>query len=237
VDCSPPATRFPGRTAQRVAGFVLGAAALLMLIAISHHPVAPRRRGLEALQGVVSVGPADRIVHGLLVLIIFAMIFSFTVYTLGRVRLSICALAWVAFFAGDMCVIGAALTDGFFVPAFAESYLAGAPIDAAPGLAILKAAAVAIQVLTKFGFLALSAATFFWSIDLFLDRGPATQRNRARPGFPSRLIGLLGLIASIAIVALLIFGGTVNVHSLLIIVALQALWYLAIAWRMITGKS
>lgn len=195
-----------------------------MLVAISHHPVAPRRRGLEALQAVVGVGPADRIIHGLLVLIIFAMIFSFTVYTLTRVRLSICALAWVAFFAGDMCVVGAALTDGFFVPAFAESYHASTPIDAAPGLTILKAAAVAIQVLTKFGFLALSAATLFWSIDLFLDRGQ------------NRIIGLLGLIASLAVVALLIFGGTVNVHSLLVIVALQALWYLAIAWRMIKAE-
>jgi hypothetical protein len=223
VDQSPSSTRFPGRTAERVAGFVLGISSLLMLIAISHHPVAPRRHGLEALQGVVGVGPADRIVHGLLVLIIFAMIFSFTVYTLTRIRLSTCALAWVAFFAGDMCVVGAALTDGFFVPAFAESYLAGAPIDAAPGLAILKAAAVVIQVLTKFGFLALCAATLFWSIDLFLDRGR------------DRIIGLLGLIATLAVLAVLIFGGTVNVHSLLIIVALQALWYLAIAWRMISG--
>lgn len=194
-----------------------------MLVAISHHPVAPRRRGLEALQAVVEVGLTDRIVHGLLVLIIFAMIFSFTVYTLTRVRLSICALAWVAFFAGDMCVIGAALTDGFFVPAFAESYLAGAPIDAAPGLTVLKAAAVAIQVLTKFGFLSLSASTLLWSIDLFLDRGQ------------SRIIGLLGFAVSLAVVALLIFGGTVNVHSLLIIVALQALWYLTLAWRMIVA--
>jgi hypothetical protein len=144
VDQSPPLTRFPGRVAERVAGFVLGAGALLMLLAISHHPVAPRHRGLEGLQAVVGLGLADRIVHGTLVLIIFAMIFSFTVYTLRRVRLSICALAWVAFFAGSMCVVGAALTDGFFVPAFAESYLASAPIDAAPGLATLRAAAVAI---------------------------------------------------------------------------------------------
>jgi hypothetical protein len=225
VDQSSPSTRFPGRTAERVAGFILGASALLMLFAISHHPVAPRRRGLEALQAVVGLGAADRMVHGFLVLIIFVMIFSFTVYTLSRVRLSLCALAWVAFFAGDMCVISAALTDGFFVPAFAESYLASAPIDAAPGLTILRAAAVVIQVLTKFGFLALSGATLFWSIDLFLDRGQ------------SRLIGLLGLIASLVIIALIIFGGTVDVHSLLIIVALQALWYLAIAWRMITGPT
>ena len=148
-------------------------------------------------------------------------------------RLSICAVAWVAFFAGDMCLVGAALTDGFFVPAFAESYLRSAPIDPAPGLAILNAAAVAIQVLTKFGFLALNAATLFWSIDLFFDRGPVTQRNRARPGFQNRIIGLLGVVASLAIALLLIFGGTVNVHSLLIIVTLQALWYLAIAGRMI----
>jgi hypothetical protein len=192
-----------------------------MLVAISHHPVAPRRRGLEALQAIVDLGTTDRIVHGFLIAIILGLIFSFTVYALGRVRLSVCAVAWVAFFAGSMGVIGAGLIDGFFVPAFAESYLASAPTDAAPAVVILKAAAVAIQVLTRFGFLALTAATFLWSIDLLLDRGP------------SRIIGLLGVISSLATVAVLMFGGTVNVHSLLTIVALQAIWYLAIAWQMI----
>ena len=48
------------------------------------------------------------------------MIFSFTVYTLNRVRLPLGVTAWVAFFAGNMSVIGAALTDGFFVPGFAD---------------------------------------------------------------------------------------------------------------------
>jgi hypothetical protein len=207
----PSAPRVSGL--NRFAGFLLAACMLVMLIAISHHPVAPRRRGLEAFEAIVQVGPADRLVHGLLVLILFAMMFSFTVYTLGRSRLHLRALAWVAFFAGNMCVIGAALTDGFFVPAFAERYLRTVPIDTAPGLAI--------QVLTKFGFLALNAATLFWSIDLLLERGQA------------RVIGLLGVIASVAGTAVLLFGGTINVHSLLLIVGLQALWYLAIAWQMI----
>ena len=150
------------------------------------------------------------------------MMFSFTVYNLGRSRLHLCALAWVAFFAGSMSVIGATLTDGFFVPAFAERYLRTVPIDAAPGLAVLSAAFVAIQVLTKFGFLALNAATLFWSIDLLLERGQA------------RILGLLGIIGSVAGTALLLFGGTINVHSLLLIVGLQALWYFAIAWRMVS---
>jgi hypothetical protein len=196
---------------------------LVMLIAISHHPVAPRRRGLEALAAIVALGPTDRIVHGLLVLIVFAMIFSFTVYTLGRVRLPLCITAWVAFFAGNMSVIGAALFDGFFVPGFAESYLRNAPADAAPGLAILNAAAVAIQVLTRFGFLAISFAVLLWSIDLVFDRGQA------------RLLGVLGIIATVAVVAILFLGGTINVHSLMVILGLQALWYLAIAYRMISA--
>lgn len=162
-------------------------------------------------------------VHGLLVLIIFAMIFTFTVYTLGRARLPLGVTAWVAFFAGNMSVIGAALTDGFFVPGFAESYLRNAPVDAAPGLAILNATAVAIQILTRFGFLAISAAVLLWSVDLILERGQ------------DRLIGALGVIASVAVVAMLFFGGTINVHSLMAIVGLQALWYLAIAYRMISA--
>ena len=167
----------------------------------------------------------DRAVHGALIAIIFATVFSFTAHTLSRSRLSLSVLAWVAFFAGSMCVIGAALTDGFFVPAYAERYLRAFPTDAAPGLAVLSASSVVIQILTKFGFAALSAAIFFWSIDLIFERGPG------------RIVGLVGVIASIAIAALITFGGTVNVHSLLIIVALQALWYLAIAYQMAFPRS
>ncbi|MFL6590915.1 MAG: hypothetical protein ACJ8M4_12175 [Chthoniobacterales bacterium] len=213
------------RFSQRLAGFVLGAAALLAMVAISHHPVARARRGPEMFEAINQLASTDRAVHGALIVIMFAMIFSFTVYTLTRPRLSICVLAWVAFFAGSMCVIGAALTDGFFVPTFAEHYPHTAPTDTGPALAILNASAVVIQVLTKFGFLALSAGTLFWSIDLVLDRGP------------SRLIGLLGLLASLAVAALLIFAGALNPHSLLIIVALQALWYLAISYWMIASVS
>ena len=213
----------PSSSAQiktRLAGLILAACTLLMLLAISHHPVAPARRGIQALEAITQVGAADRLVHATLIVIIFAMIFSFTVYTLSRTRLHICALAWVAFFAGSMSVIVAALTDGFFVPAFAERYLRMMPIDAAPGLAILNAASVAIQILTKFGFLALSTATLFWSIDLLLERGRA------------RVIGLLGAVVAIAVAAMLLFGGTISVHSLLLIVGLQALWYLAISYQM-----
>jgi len=192
-----------------------------MLMAISHHPVAQRRHGLETLQAMVQLGPMDRLVHGSLIAIIFAMIFSFTVYTLGRSRLYLCVAAWVAFFAGSMGVTGAMLTDGFFVPGFAEHYVRTMPIDATPGLAILNAAAVAIQILTKFGFVALNVATLLWSSDLLLERGQA------------RIVGAIGVIASLAGMCLVIFGGTINVHSLLVIVGIQALWYLAIAWRMI----
>jgi hypothetical protein len=192
-----------------------------MLVAVSRHPVAAARRGLEALQAVADVGTADRIVHGALIAIIFAMVFSFTVYTLERSRLYLGATAWVAFFAGNLCVIGAALTDGFFVPAFAERYLRSVPLDATPGLTVLNAASVAIQVLTKFGFLAISLATLCWSIDLLLE------------GRGNRGIALLGFAAPIVVAALLFFGGNVNVHSLLIIIGLQATWYFAISYRMI----
>lgn len=194
-----------------------------MLIAVSHHPVAASHRGLEALASIAQVGTADRIVHGTLIGVIFVMIFAFTVYSLGRSRLHLSALAWIAFFAGSMCIIGAALTDGFFVPTFAEHYQRTAPADLAPGLTVLSAAAVVIQVLTKFGFLAVSLATLTWSIDLVLDTGT------------DRVIGLLGLVAAVAVAALLSLGGNVNVHSLLIIVGLQAIWYLAISYRLISA--
>jgi magnesium-transporting ATPase (P-type) len=213
-----PSSSAPVKT--RFAGIVLAACTISMIVAISHHPVAPARRGLQALEAITQLGAADRAVHATLIVIIFAMLFSFTVYTLSRSRLQISVVAWVAFFAGSMSVIVAALTDGFFVPAFAERYLHSAPLDAAPGLVIINAAAVVIQVATRFGFLSLTAATLLWSIDLLFDRSRA------------RLIGLLGIIVAMAVTAMLLFAGTINVHSLLLIVGLQAVWYLAISYQM-----
>ena len=213
------AYRSPTALASRVAAFILAACSLATIVAISHHPVVRARRGAQVIEGIVAVGPADRAVHGTLLVIVLAMVFALGIYTLQRRRLHLCAAAWMAFCFGSAGLVAAVLIDGFFVPGFAQRYIGVSPDALAPALTVLNAAAAAIQVLTAFGFVAMGGGTLLWSVDLLLDRGFA------------RVIGLLGIASAIAVICLIAFGGTLNPHSLIIIVSIQALWYLAIAWQ------
>jgi hypothetical protein len=207
--------------ASRIAGFVLAACSLMTIVAISHHPVVRARRGAEVIEGIVAVGAADRVVHGTLFVIVLAIVFALSVYTLQRSRLYVCITAWVAFCCGGGALVTAALIDGFFVPAFAQRFIGAAPDALTAALTVLSASAVAIQVLTAFGLIIMNAGTLLWSVDLLLDGGV------------SRVLGLVGSVSAIAVIGLIIFGGTLNPHSLTIIVSVQALCYLALAWRMV----
>ena len=213
------AYRSPTALASRVAAFILAACSLATIVAISHHPVVRVRRGAQVIEGIVAVGAADRAVHGTLLVIVLAMVIALGIYTLQRRRLHLCAAAWMGFCCGSAGLVAAVLIDGFFVPGFAQRYIGASPDALAPALTVLNAAAVAIQVLSAFGFIAMGGGTLLWSIDLLLDRGFA------------RVVGLLGIASGTAVICLIAFGGTLNPHSLTIIVAIQALWYLAIAWR------
>jgi hypothetical protein len=213
------ANRSSTALASRVAGIVLAACSLVAIAAISHHPVVRARRGPQVIEGIVAVGTTDRAVHGTLLVIVLAMVLALGVYTLQRWRLHVCISAWMAFCCGSGALVGAVLIDGFFVPGFAQRYI-GVPPDAlAPALTVLNASAVAIQVLTAFGLIAMSGGTLLWSLDLLLERGFAL------------VVGLLGIVSAIAVIGLIALGGTLNPHSLTIIVSIQALWYLAIACR------
>ena len=211
--------------ASRVAGIVLAACSLVTIAAISHHPVVRARRGADVIAGIVAAGSADRAVHGTLLVIVLGMLFALGIYTLQRSRLHLCVTAWMAFCAGSGALVAAVLIDGFFVPGFAQRYLGVSPDALAPALTVLNASAVAIQVLSAFGFIAMSGGMLLWSVDLVLDRGF------------ERVVGLLGIVAAIAVIGLIAFAGTLNPHSLTIVVATQALWYLAIAWRTAFPRS
>src|SRR5438067_11886188 len=160
------AYRSPTALASRVAAFILAACSLATIVAISHHPVVRARRGTQVIEGIVAVGPADRAVHGTLLVIVLAMVLALGIYTLQRRRLHVCIAAWMAFCCGSAGLVAAVLIDGFFVPGFAQRYIGASPDALAPALTVLNAAAVAIQVLSAFGFIAMNSGTLLWSVDL-----------------------------------------------------------------------
>ena len=205
----------PGGTA---AGIAIASCALATIFVIAHHPTVSAHAPADAMEAMVRVATADRIVHGVLIAIMAVLLFGFTIFALRRGLHRWTSIAGLIAFAGGIAaLVGAALVDGFLTPAIAERY-AGAPPDAVKtAIQLLLVGALAIQILSKLGIVAMSAGVVLWSVDLL-----------ASPGI-LRTAGVIGVASGIVTVAVLAFAGHLNPHSLGAVVTIQAVWYLAVA--------
>jgi len=224
VDSSLPApVAAPG---GRSAGIVIVASALLTIFAVAHHPTLRAKTPESVIAGMVALAPSDMVVHGSLIAIIIALVAGFAVFTvrLGLNEQSAIA-AFVVFSLGAFAVVGAALIDGFLTPAIAFQYEHAHALELRQGMGLLVFASLAIQVLTKFGFIAMSAGVFFWSIGLL-------RRTQIIMG-----IGVLGILSALGVVAVLVFGGAYLAPPVLgVIVLVQAFWYVAIGVALVQKR-
>jgi hypothetical protein len=205
----------PGGTA---AGIAIAMCALLTIFAVAHHPTVGARAPAEVLTEMVRVGTADRVVHGALIAIMGVLLFSFTVFSLRRgLHRATSVAALIAYAAGISAMIGAALIDGFLTPAIAERYAGGQPDAIKAAIPFLVFGALTIQILAKFGFIAMSTAVAFWSADLVTTPGVL------------RATGIVGFASGIVAVGVMAFAGHLNPHSLSALVIIQGIWYLAVA--------
>ena len=224
ADSSLPApAAVPG---GRSAGIVIVASALLTIFAVAHHPTLRAKTPESVIAGMVALAPIDMAVHGSLIAIIIALIAGFAVFTvrLGLNEQSAIA-AFVFFSLGAFAIVGAALIDGFLTPSIAFQYAHAHPLELRQGMGLLVFASLAIQALTKFGFIAMSAGVFSWSIGLL---------RRARI---IMAIGILGVASALGVVAVLAFGGAFLTPPVLgVIVLVQAFWYVAIGVALVQKR-
>jgi len=215
----------PQRPSGAIAGVAIAVAALLTLISIAHHPTVHALKPAEAIPAIVAMAPMDRLVHAIVIAAMAAQLFGFAIYSLrrGLWRQSIIG-ALIAYSIGAAAIVAAALIDGFLVSGLAERYAAGGTAALTFGAAILQTCALAIQIATKLGLIATSIAIVLWSIDLIPTPGAL------------RAIGIFGVVAGIAGIALTAVGGYLNPHSLLVIEAIAAFWNLAIATLLVRGR-
>ena len=220
-----PASFNDGAPSGTAAGFAIAFCALATIVAISHHPTVSARAPAEAIAAMVRVATADRIVHGSLIAILAVLLYSFTVFSLRRgLHRETSVAGLVAYTIGIVALIGAGLIDGFLFPAIAERY-AGAPAEAAKAaVPVLVAGASMVQILSKFGFAAMSAGVAFWSANLLATSGVV------------RAAGVIGVVSALAAAGVLVFAGQLNPHSVGAIAVVQALWYLAVAVLLIRGR-
>lgn len=212
-------------TDAKTAGALLVAASLSTLVALTHHPVVARRTAAAVVEGIGRVSTSDQLVHGTLFVLLFALFVALCVFARrqGLHRINVLA-GTVAYAAGAAATFGAMLIDGFFVPSLAAHYAGAGSQALATLMELLRACAIAIQLLTKAGLISIALATLLWSTGLLRD-----PRVRAA--------GIAGLAAVAAQVATFVFWpGPITPHTLLVTIGAQSLWYLSIGILLIRGE-
>jgi hypothetical protein len=219
VSNAPPLPADPWAPPGRAAGYAIGACAVLTMLAIAMHPQAEQRHMAEAVAEIGRLAPMLAFVHGTVIAFMIVLLYGLTVYSLRRgLRRELVVGALVVYAAGAGVMVLAALIDGFLIPAIARTYAGAPPEVLRNGASILAACGAAIQVLAKFGVVALSAAIALWSADLVRDGGRL------------RIAAIIGFAAALVSLGVLFVEGRFIVPlTLSIIVIAQGIWYLAIA--------
>jgi len=191
------------RNGDRAAGIALIAAAATSMLAMAHHPSSFR------------AGAVIGIVHGVMILVVGAMLYGFAHFARRRGLGRPAVLAGlVAYGIGAAANIGAAVINGFVAPAL--------PGHGAPGHHDLFAFAwAANQALAGMAVVAMGAAYALWSLDLLRT---------------NRLLAALGLLAG-GVPALLLAGGWIDMHlqAAIVVYAAQVLWAALVGWLMLRG--
>lgn len=191
-------------------------AALASVVSVAHHPVIKTHHGPQVFTEIAQISAVAELMHASVIALTLVLVFSAVVLSV-RLQLRAPAIAaLVAYAFGALAWTGAALLDGFFTTAIGSRYL-HAPGDAVQaGIALLVFCSTGIQILTKTGLIASSAAILLWSGALL---------TRGREGIAVAVIG----VASIALqgAVIVVTGPAITAHTIPLVVGAQALWYLA----------
>ncbi len=210
----------------KLAGIIIAVCAGLSIPAIANHPQILARSHGDLLAQIVALSPIDRFVHGALMVIMFALVWGLAIFAIRRGFNRATVLAgFIAYAAGALAWIGATLIDGFITPEIAARFIGTSPEAQNYAISLLRFCAISIQILTKFGLVAISIGILKWSAGLLLS-----------PGAP-RTVGVIGIFAGILPpVIVLLTHISLSPHSLGIIIITQAVWYAGIATLLIRER-
>jgi hypothetical protein len=220
-DSTPPAA--PG---SPLAGAALILSAVVAVAAVAHHPTVSRAAsGADVLAQIVRLRAVDEAVHAVVIVAACGLLFGLVGFAARRGLRNAAVLAGLVTYAiGTVFAIGAALIDGFLIPAIAARYATAPPARVDTALQLLTVCATTIQIATKTWLLATSFAVLAWSAELI------------RHGRMLRAIGAVGVVATAALLVVLAFTANLSPHSLGLIVVLQTIWYVVIGALMIRGE-
>jgi hypothetical protein len=209
------------------AGVIIAVCAAVTILALSHHPTLAHREGpAAAIADIVRFASTDRIVHGVMIAVMSALLFALCVFSVRRdLRDQTVLGALVAFALGAGALIGAAIIDGFVIPSIAAGYAAAPPAVLPVAAGLLRLCGAAIQAASEVGIAAIAVAILLWSIGLVRSTGVV------------RLSGVVGIVAAVLTAAVVVSGGGGLTPHLLVGMAIgQAVWYFTIAALLVRGR-
>jgi hypothetical protein len=200
--------------------------AVVAVAAVAHHPsVHHAASNADLLAQTIRLTAVDEAVHAVVIVAVCGLLFGLTAFADRRgLRDGAVLAGLVAYAIGTVFAIGAALIDGFLIPAIAARYATAPPARIDTALQLLTVCAMTIQIATKTWLLATSFAVVMWSSVLI------------RHGSLPRAIGAFGILATAALLGVLAFTANINAHTLGLVVVLQTIWYVAIGALMIRGE-
>jgi hypothetical protein len=197
------------------AAFTLCALASLTLLA--SHPSGSPGSFADLIKDEAAHQVIDGVVHGGFSITLVALIICFVFLSrfLGSARTSV-VIGLVCFCAGCSALIASMVLDGFATPAIAVRFVGKEDLQPAKTLFVLLGTLIGFLLPT--GLLFQSVAMLSWSSAIV--KGPGLQRA----------VGLFGLAVAISlIVAIFATSAVKAAHVILGGIALQSIWYLAIA--------
>jgi hypothetical protein len=207
-------TSGPHSLATRITGSLLVAASLLSVVAMAHHPTVTTPDLTQAIQQLKDKAELSAWVHGILIALMLVSFYAFTEFSLQRgLQHPLVRAGLIAYGTGVVAMIGAASISGF-VTAQVPMLAAQTGDTELHLMAMLINLCVLLnRTMANLGAVAMSVGIFAWSLNLLRDAGYA------------RIVGVVGILIGLSPAVALISGGLhLDVHGMMLVVVLQAVW-------------
>ncbi len=202
------------RAAARAAGALLIGASILEIAAMAHHPSVHAHDIAALLVQLQALSAVSAWVHGVLIALMLTVFFALTEFAWQRgiTRPAIRA-GLIAYAAGVVAMMGAALVDGFVTPRVATLSTGVSATDLQVTSQLLKLCVLSNQALAHLGAVAMSVGIAAWSLDLV--RGAGAERA----------LGVFGVAIGLGSAGALILGALqLDVHGMMLVLLLQVIW-------------
>ena len=215
------------RTATRAAGAVLIGGSILEIAAMAHHPSVHAHDLATVLVQLQALSAVSAWVHGVLIALLLTVFFALTEFAWQRgiTRPAIRA-GLIAYAAGVVAMMGAALVDGFVTPGVATLGTGVSATDLQVTAQLLHLCILFNQALAHLGAVAMSVGITAWSLDLV--RGAGAERA----------LGVFGVAIGLGCVAALIAGVLqLDVHGMMLVLVLQAAWTIGVGVLLLRTRT